>query len=276
MYKLIAIDLDGTLLTSDKQISPRTQEALLSAKQQGVQVLLASGRPLKGMLPYLQQLGLITDQDYVVHSNGCFVANVGSGEVIHQQLISGADAKKVAVLAKQLGLDCHAFSTELGLITPKTNPYTQLEAKINNLEINEYDFAQLEDDHRIIKAMIVAAPEDLAKAAPLVPQSFKDDYTVVQSSPYFLEFINPATNKGQGVQVVADRLNVAQSEVICFGDAENDHHMIEWAGLGIAMDNAMPQTKALADELTDNNNADGVAKGVERHVLNVIEKQNFA
>lgn len=276
MYKLIAIDLDGTLLNSDKQISPRTLNALQTAKQQGVHVLLASGRPLNGMQPYLEQLGLVTEHDYVVHSNGCFVTNAGTGEVIHQHLISGRDAKKVAKLAEQLGLYCHAFSTELGLITPEHNPYTDMEAKLNHLAITEYDFEQLSDDHPIIKVMMIADPEILTQKIPLVPSELKNDYTMVQSSPYFFEFINPLTSKGRGVEVVASLLNITQSEVICFGDAENDHHMIEWSGLGVAMDNAMPQTKALADTITDSNNSDGVAKGVEKYVLRVSHQPNCA
>lgn len=267
MYKLIAIDMDGTLLTSDKKISPRTKQAIQSAKQQGVQVVLASGRPLNGMLDALNELGLNGEEDYVIHFNGTFVQKVVSGDILHQQIIDGRRAKEVANLAKQLGLHCHAFSRELGLIATEANPYTDHEAEINKLDITIYDFNKLEDDHEIIKAMIVGEPALLTEGIGKIPTRYHDDYTIVQSAPFFLEFLNPLSNKGEGVKVIADHLNIPYEQTMCFGDAENDHHMIKFAGKGVAMANAMPKTKSIADYITDSNDDDGVAKAIEKFVL---------
>ncbi|MGL4380947.1 MAG: Cof-type HAD-IIB family hydrolase [Vibrio sp.] len=267
MYKLIALDMDGTLLNSQKQISPRTKQAIADARQQGIQVVLASGRPLDGMRSKLEELQLTSDQDYVLYYNGSMVANVASGEIIYQQIIDGHAAKRVARLAQQLELNCHAFSQEHGLITPQTSQYTQVEANINGLNITEMDFEQLADDHPIIKAMIVGEPEKLTRAiAQLAPQ-WREEFTVVQSAPFFLEFLNTGSNKGVGVKAIAEHLGIAAHEVICMGDAENDHHMLEYAGLGIAMANAMDETKQLADHITLSNDQDGVAIAIERFAL---------
>lgn len=268
MYKLIALDMDGTLLTSDKTISERTKRAIASAREQGVKVVLASGRPIDGMQDKLNELGIDGDNEFVVYFNGSMVKELGTNKVIHSAIIDGKRAKQVADLAQQLGADCHAFSTELGLITPRLNEYTDIESTINGVPVTEMDFAQLDDDHPIIKAMIVAAPEQLNEVIKQIPQSFRETFTIVQSAPFFLEFLSLDSNKGVGVKAIADYLDITAENVICMGDAENDHHMLEYAGLGVAMENAMEQTKAIADYITASNNDDGVAKVIEEFVLN--------
>jgi Cof subfamily protein (haloacid dehalogenase superfamily) len=267
VYKLIAIDMDGTLLTSDKNITPRTKQAIAAAKAKGVTVVLASGRPLNGMKDALVELSLTEQDDFVIHFNGTYVEKVATGEKLHEQPLTGKDAKRIARLANELGLHCHAFSTQIGLITTEANPYTDHEAEINKLDFTVYNFERLEDDHEIIKAMIVGEPSKLTEGIAKIDASYHDDYTIVQSAPFFLEFLNPLSNKGEGVKVVADHLGIPYEQTMCFGDAENDHHMIKFAGKGVAMANAMEATKAIADYITDSNDDDGVAKAIEKFVL---------
>ncbi|HDY7664286.1 TPA: HAD family phosphatase [Vibrio vulnificus] len=268
MYKLIALDMDGTLLNSDKQISEPNKEAIRQARAAGVTVVLASGRPLEGMQSKLEELQIDSDKDFVLFYNGSMVKNVATGEIIHEQIIDGKAAKKIARLADKLGVFVHAFSKEFGLITPQNNPYTDIEANINGLNITEMNFDALADDHPIIKTMIVAEPSALTKAIAALPATLHDEFTIVQSAPFFLEFLNPASNKGIGVAAIAEYLGIRAEEVICMGDAENDHHMLKYAGLGIAMANAMEETKQIADYITDSNNDHGVATAIEKFVLN--------
>ncbi|EPG0609662.1 sugar-phosphatase [Vibrio fluvialis] len=268
MYKLIALDMDGTLLNSQKQISPRTKLAIAEAREQGIKVVLASGRPIEGMSSKLEELNIQSKDDYVLYYNGSMVANVGTGEIIYQQILDGRSAKMVARLANEMGVNTHAFSQIHGLITPKTSKYTEVEAQINGLSITEMDFEQLEDDHPIIKAMIVAEPELLTRTITTLPADLHQQYTIVQSAPFFLEFLNTQSNKGVGVKAIADHLNIPASQVICMGDAENDHHMLQYAGMGIAMANAMEETKRIADYITLSNDEDGVAAAIEKFALN--------
>lgn len=268
MYKLIALDMDGTLLTSDKRISERTQRAISQARENGATVVLASGRPIDGMREKLDLLNLKGDNEFVVYFNGSMVKELGTDKIIHSAIINGKDAKQVAATAKQLGAYCHAFSTEFGLITPEMNEYTDIEATINNIPVTVMDFDQLADDHPIIKAMIVGAPESITQISQAISPEMRENFTVVQSAPIFLEFLNPESNKGVGVKAIADHLGITADEVICMGDAENDHHMIEYAGLGVAMANAMAQTKEIADLITKSNDEDGVAEIIEQYMLN--------
>ncbi|TFH90599.1 Cof-type HAD-IIB family hydrolase [Vibrio ouci] len=267
MYKLIALDMDGTLLTSEKAISHRTQQAIAQARKQGVKVVLASGRPLDGMQAKIDELDITGDSEFVVYFNGSMVKEIGSGKLIHSAMISGRDAKRVATLARELGGYCHAFSTELGLITPELNEFTDIEASINQIPVTVKDFNELDDGHPIIKAMIVAAPDTLTAISKTLPAQYREEFTVVQSAPIFLEFLNKDSNKGVGIKAIADHMGISAEHVICMGDAENDHHMIKYAGLGVAMENAMEETKAIADHITLSNNDDGVAAVIEAFVL---------
>ncbi|MBF9000407.1 MULTISPECIES: sugar-phosphatase [Vibrio] len=267
MYKIIALDMDGTLLNSQKQISPRTKEAIAKAQQQGIRVVLASGRPIEGIRNQLAELNIASDSDFVLYYNGSIVENVGTGEIIHQDIITGKDAKQIARMAKELGVHTHAFSQIHGLITPKNSRYTDVEAEINGITITEMDFEQLEDDHPIIKSMIIDEPELLAKAIEQMPAELQQQFTMVKSAPYFLEFLNPNSNKGVGLKAVADYLNVSAEEVISMGDAGNDLHMLHYAGLGIAMANAMEEAKQAANAITLSNDEDGVAVAIEKYAL---------
>lgn len=269
MYKLVALDMDGTLLSSDKQISDRNKEAIRLAQEKGAKVVLASGRPLEGMLPQLHELGLTTDSDFVICYNGSLVKRVSDGETVRQQILCGKDAKQLAKLGAELDVFIHAFSPKHGLITPQNNPYTEHEAEINGVEIHEFDFESLSDDEEIIKAMLVAEPAKLTAAIEALPEAIYEQYTVVQSAPFFLEFLNKDSNKGVGVQSVAELLDVTRDQIICMGDAENDHHMIKYAGLGVAMENATDDTKAIADHITVSNDDSGVAAVIEQFILDV-------
>ncbi|MEZ8194793.1 Cof-type HAD-IIB family hydrolase [Vibrio cortegadensis] len=268
MYKLVALDMDGTLLNSQKEISTENKLAIAKAKELGVTVVLASGRPLEGMKSKLEELSLTSDKDFVLFYNGSMVKNVGTNEIIHNHIVDGKAAKQIAKLAQELNVNVHAFSQVHGLITPKASQYTELEASINGLSLTEFNFDDLEDDHPIVKTMIVADPAILTETIKKLPKALYDQFTIVQSAPFFLEFLNPMSNKGVGIKAIAEYLNIKAEEVICMGDAENDHHMLEFAGLSIAMENAMDETKAIADYITLSNDEHGVAAAIDKFILN--------
>ncbi|MBZ6073329.1 sugar-phosphatase [Aeromonas schubertii] len=267
MYKLIALDMDGTLLNHQKQISARNKAAIAAARQQGVTVVLASGRPLEGMSAYLEELGMTGEQDYVICYNGTLVQRAADRGVIRSQSLRGSDASRIASLAAELGVNVHAFSPERGLITPAMNHYTEHESRLNDLPVTLLDFAGLSPEEEILKVMLIDPPELLGPAIARLPAELYQAYTVVQSAPFFLEIMNRESHKGAGVAALAEHLGIARHQVICMGDAGNDSHMIDYAGLGIAMGNATDELKAMADHITASNDEDGVALAIERFVL---------
>ncbi|AUU22505.1 sugar-phosphatase [Aeromonas caviae] len=268
MYKLIALDMDGTLLTPEGRISPRTQAAIAAARARGVTVVLASGRPLEGMTAALNELGLTGQDDYVICYNGALVQQVSEQRIIRSQLLTGSDARAIAHLACELGVNIHGFSVRQGLISPKISPYTEHESRLIGQPINLVDFATLPDDEQIMKVMMIDPEPLLSRAIAQLPAELHERYTVVRSAPYFLEFMNKRSNKGTGVAALAEHLGLDASQVIAVGDAGNDHHMIAYAGLGVAMGNATDEIKALAQHTTGRNDEDGVAQVIERFILN--------
>lgn len=266
MYKLIALDMDGTLLREDKTISEGTKIAIEKAKKKGVKIVLASGRPTEGIRSYLEELDLLSGEDFVVSYNGAVVQNTKTKEIINRTVLSGVDLHELYELSKELGVNIHAFSKE-GCITPELTKYSILEGDINNIPVITVDYKDVAKEEEIIKIMMVEEPEILQKAIDSLPKEIYEKYTVVRSAPFFLEFLNKKVNKGTGVEALANSLGIKQEEVICMGDAGNDEHMIRYAGLGVAMGNAFEEIKEMADFITKSNDEDGVAYVINKFVL---------
>ena len=170
MYKLIAIDMDGTLLKNDKSVSDRTKKAIKEAQEKGVNVVIATGRPIDGVTRYLEELDMLGENDYVLSYNGGLVLKAKSREVISKTVLSGSDLHYLHKLSKDLGVNIHAFSEVHGLITPKNSKYTEVEANINGINIGINDYSEIEDDHSIVKVMMIDEPEVLQKAVDNLPK----------------------------------------------------------------------------------------------------------
>lgn len=265
MYKLMAVDMDGTLLREDKTISPKTKEAINKATQKGVKVVLASGRPIEGLERYLEELNLVSEEDYVMSFNGGVIQNVKTKAVISKNVLTGKDLKRLYAIAQDLHINIHAF-TKQGCITPKMNEYSEVEGRINQIPVHVVDFNTVADDEDVIKVMMVDPEPILEEAIKKLPKALYEQYHIVRSAPFFLEFLNPAAGKGTGVKALANHLGILQEEIICIGDAGNDLDMIEYAGLGVAMGNAFEEVKAIADYVTYDNESDGIAHVIEKFI----------
>ena len=267
MYKIIALDMDGTLLNDEKIVTEETKKALKEAREKGVKVVLASGRPIDGLRRYLEELDLMHDNEYVLSYNGCLVQETKSEKIISEKGLKGKDLHYIYNFAKEFGVNIHAFSPTRGLITPKNSKYTEVEANINKIDINVCDFNEISDDESIIKIMLIDEPEILDKAIAKLPKEVGEKYNLAKSTPFFFEVINKESNKGLGLKELADYLNISKDEIIAVGDAGNDLDMIEFAGLGVAMDNGHDNVKEAADYITKSNNEDGVAEVVKKFIL---------
>lgn len=266
MYKLVAIDMDGTLLKEDKTVSNITKKAIERAQKKGVKVVLASGRPIEGIYRYLDELKLVSEDDFVLSFNGSIIQNTKTKEVICKNVLKGSDLLYLYNISKKVGVNVHAFSA-VGCITPKMSKYTEVEGTINGIDIKIVDFNNIDSSEDLYKVMMIDEPDILEKAIKDIPEGVYDKYTVLRSTPYFLEFLNKNSNKGEGVKALANYLGIRKEEVICIGDAGNDLHMIEFAGLGVAMGNAFEEVKKAADYITSTNEDDGVAEVIEKFIL---------
>ncbi len=267
MIKIIAIDLDGTLFDHKKNISLENKMAIQEAKQKGCKVVIATGRPILGVLPVLKELNLTSNEDYVITYNGAIVFNVGTKEIIFSSTINGKTVKELYQESLRLGLNFHAFRKNEELITPKHNPYTDIESKINHIPDQIYDIMQIKDTDEFLKAMLVDSEENLNNNIPFIDKKFQTQYSMVRSSKIFLEFLNKNTNKGFALQALANHLNIDIKDTMAIGDAGNDLPMIITSGIGVAMENAFEEVKQKADDITSSNEENGVAKAIYKFII---------
>ncbi|NEZ46772.1 sugar-phosphatase [Clostridium niameyense] len=266
MYKLIAIDMDGTLLKDDKTISEENKIAIKKAKDKGVKVVLSTGRPLEGIKKYLKQLDLISNHDYAVAFNGGLVEKTSEDEILTENYMTKEDLNLLYDLSKDLDIDIH-FLTIDKCYTPKLNSYSKMESDLNGISLNVVDFNKLDENIKIIKIMFIGAEKKLDEIITKLPEFLYNKYNIVRTDAVYLEFLNKDVSKGYGVKKLAEKLGIKQDEVMCIGDAENDIHMVEYAGLGVAMGNAFPQLKKVANYITKTNEEHGVAHVIEKFVL---------
>lgn len=270
MYKLIALDIDGTLLNSKKEITSKVYESIQEAKEKGFKIVLSTGRPLQGVTPLLEKLNLTDSGDYVICFNGALVQEVKSKKVIADIDMSVEDFRTIYNrVCKPNNTNIH-INTTTHLITPQETPhkYTIHESKLNNIGIEYVNENDIDSNIKFCKVMIVDEPERLEEIIATIPQELYEKYTIVRSAPFFLEFLNINANKGTALEALCKSIGLPVEKTIAVGDEENDQHMIKLAGLGVAMGNARDTIKEIADYITDTNNNHGVAKTIDKFLLN--------
>ncbi|MFR9071100.1 sugar-phosphatase [Paraclostridium tenue] len=269
MYKLIALDIDGTLLNSKKEVTKEVFDAIQMAKKKGVKVVLSTGRPLPGVQSLLKELKLNNEENYVVTFNGGLVQEISSQDVISNIEMSYEDFNIIYnELSKKHNVKIHINTPDSVVVPYKDAPkYSIHEANLNNIPVICMDESEINEDLTFCKVMLIDEPEIIDNIITKIPKDFHDKYTIVRSAPFFLEFLNKKVNKGSGLQALCNKLNIDPCEVIAVGDEENDRHMIEFAGLGVAMGNARDSIKEIANYITDSNDNHGVAKVISEFIL---------
>jgi len=260
--RLLALDVDGTLLTTAQTMSSRTRDALVDAEAAGWHIALITGRPLAHAMPVVEELGL---GEFVVAANGATVAEISSGAVLYQASLPGelvVEAIRRSRLAvPALGL---AVSTPGRFVQ---EPGFDILAPLSKADGDVVDDACPRADEVVHSVVLFVDGMDALALRDAVAAVVPDGVAVSPSGlPGSVELTAPGVHKGSGVIHLSARLGVQQDDVVAFGDGLNDHEMLAWAGLGVAMGNASAETKAMADEVTTSNDEDGVALVVERLV----------
>ncbi|QIL45982.1 sugar-phosphatase [Vagococcus coleopterorum] len=265
--KLVAIDIDGTLLNSKKEITDRTKKTLAKAKANGIKVVLCTGRPYAGVEPLLKELNLEEAGDYVATYNGSVVQKADTKEAIAELGLSHDDYISIESMARRVSVPVHALDND-NIYTANQNisPYTVHESVLTSLPIKYRTTDQMSDNISIIKMMMIDQEEKLDLAISKLPKEFLADYTCVKSAPFYYEILNKKADKGFALKALGKHLNIDFKDMMAIGDNENDLAMIEFAGLGIAMGNAVPKLKAISDEETLSNDEDGVAAIIEKYL----------
>ncbi|MDR0199775.1 MAG: sugar-phosphatase [Streptococcaceae bacterium] len=269
MIKMIAIDLDGTLYAPGGVILPEVKVAVAKAKAQGTKIVICTGRPLPGFSKTLEELNLVEDGDIAISNNGALVQYTKTGVVLSHFPLTGDDWLDMEVAARKAGLHIHAITAD-GVYTPNRDigKYTVHEATICDMPLyyrTESEIGKLE----IAKVMMVDEPDVLDNGIAYLPFELFETYTMVKSTPYYLELMNKKASKGNAVKALAEKLYLdLETEVMAIGDEENDRSMLEAVGFPVVMENGKEALKKIAKEVTKPNTEAGVAYAIEQWVLN--------
>lgn len=271
MYKLIAMDMDGTLLTNDKDITERSKRAIKRAKEKGVIPVVCTGRIFASAKVLAK---LIETSAPVVASNGAYIRENNSEDVIYKKALEKGDIKSLVNDIKEAGFYPHLFTHDT--VYSEKLIYSSRNYDLWNKFIPENERVKIEivedlslvpeKEDNILK--VVSASEDVSGINEL--KEFiktKYDLEVVSAIQGNFEVMAKGVSKGNAIKALCEMYDINEDEVICIGDSENDESMLEVAGLSVAMGNAEEYLKTIANYITDTNEEDGVAKVIEKFIL---------
>lgn len=266
-YKILVLDIDGTLTNSKKEIPPRTKSAIIKAQEKGVIVALASGRPSPGITHVANELELDRFGGYVLSFNGGVITNYQTKEVIFEKVLPDGVIPVLYDEAKKAGVAIVSYLDDAIVTETPEAKYIDYEAFLNHMKVVKVD--DFVDTLRspVTKCLMVGDPEILVKEEERLKKKLGDRLNVFRSEPFFLEIMPQNIDKAYSLNKLLKHLKMTREEMIACGDGYNDRSMIEFAGLGVAMCNAQPEVKAVADLVTLTNDEEGVALVVEDYML---------
>jgi Cof subfamily protein (haloacid dehalogenase superfamily) len=262
-YRLAAIDLDGTLLAPDHQISERNAAAVERLVSLGVLCVLATGRAYDSTLRYARRLAL---QSVVICFNGAMVREVASGETwLHQRVPAGL-AEEIVAFGQENGFHLNYYLNDALYMAERTPRAEQYLAKVDTT-------AEFVGDLRVLngneptKIILIDSPNVVASLEPRFQSRYASDSPrplyVTRSEPEYLEFMPPTASKGNALAFVAERMGIAQGETLAFGDNYNDLPMLRWAGMSVAMAHAEAEVRKGAQRVAPPSREEGFALAVE-------------
>jgi Cof subfamily protein (haloacid dehalogenase superfamily) len=266
-YKLIAVDVDGTLTNSRKEITPRTRYALLEAQKQGKRVVIASGRQPMGVYPIARDLMLDRYNGYILSYNGGKIISCATDETVATKLFPREYLADIVSVLKDFNITINTFDDKKIFSDSKVNDYTYIEQEVTHAEMIVCADFVADIKFPFNKLLLAGEPLELDACQELLRKRYDGLLDIYKSAPYFLEIMPFGVSKGSMLPVLLDKLGVSREELIAFGDNYNDMTMIGYAGIGVAMGNAEPEVKKIANYVCETNDEDGVAKTIEQMIL---------
>lgn len=265
-YKMLVLDLDDTLLTDDHEISERNKSLLLQAQERGVKVVLASGRPTPAMTKYAQELNLSQYGSYIISFNGAVITDMRTNKPIFERSLTKEEIHSLHDFSLKHKVHIITYSNK-GIITESESQYIDVEKNLTGLPLHKVSSFKGEVNSSAVKCILLEDPKRI-KEVEAILKGERSDLSVATSKPFFLEVMPKGIDKAASIGVLAQKLGIDQQQIIAVGNAGNDLSMIEYAGLGVWVDNVDPELRDRADFIVASNMNDGVAEVVERFLLN--------
>ena len=275
-YKLLVLDVDGTLLNDAKEITKRTLSALLKIQQMGVRVVLASGRPSYGLMKVAKTLELGNYGGFILSYNGCQIINAQNGEILFERRINPEMLPYLEKKARKNGFALFTYHDNLILTNNSDDEHVLDEAELNDLVVIEEEEFSTAIDFAPCKCMLVSDDE---AALVALEEHWKKRLSgvldVFRSEPFFLEVVPCSVDKANTLGALLEHLGVKREEVIAIGDGVADVTMLQLAGKSVAMGHAQDSVKVCADYVTGSNEEDGVAQAVEKFILSEVHASDI-
>ena len=267
--RLIALDLDGTLNNSKGRITPRTKQTLIQAQEKGAKIVLASGRPLPGLYQNARELEFDHFDGYLLCFNGARICTWKEKQIIYDQTMSPGMAQLVYDYNRRNDYNMVIMSYEgEDVLAEDANAYrVQEEAALNHMNVRVVSSVRDTLRHPVNKLLFAAAPDYLADIEMEFKRPFVGQLSIYRSAPFYLEVMATGIDKARSMERLAKHMRIDRNQIIAFGDGYNDLTMIEYAGVGIAMGNAVDELKKKADGITASNDEDGIALALEEYFL---------
>ncbi|EHJ57316.1 cof-like hydrolase [Streptococcus urinalis FB127-CNA-2] len=270
--KLLALDLDGTLFTTEKTVSDENKEALQKAREKGVKVVITTGRPLKAIGNLLEELDLISENDYSITFNGGLVQR-NTGDILDKSSLSREQLADLHTMLDNTGLPTDILSDGIVYSIPSGDRKSQYHMANPLLTFVEVEnFEQVPKDIVYNKVVTVTDADFLDKQIAQLPEWLFENFEAYKSRDIIFELMPKGVHKAFGLNLLCNHLGFEASQVMAMGDEANDLSMLAWAGLGVAMANGVDIAKKTAKAVTTKtNDQSGVAEAVKRYILDEVE-----
>lgn len=287
MYKLIVIDLDGTMLDSYGQVTQNTKNAIKNAIEKGIDVVIASGRPIDSIKSIAKDIG---SEKYFIAGNGALIYDIPKDEILYDKYMKKEKVLEIIKICEENSISYNVYTDKT--ILAKSLKYNVLyyykenlkkpEDKRTHINIveNIYDYIQKMQEEKFLKITICDDSKAIFQSIIRKLEQIKDieildvshmSRKVIEQGTeqipieyYYTEISSENVDKWYAIEFLMKKLQIQKEEIITIGDNSNDKKMIKEAGLGIAMGQSMPQLKAIADYITNSNTEEGVAKAIEK------------
>lgn len=286
MYKMIVVDLDGTLLNDYKKVSKENLRAIKRAyDEKGVMTVIATGRPLE----YAKRISNMCNNNlgnYIIACNGGLIQDISTGEFIHKISLSNEEVLKIRRIFLEENVDMMMLYTDEEMIIESKNisEIFEAEIKLNNdkIEIKNIE-KEINTNKNILKTLcLLIGDEKKLENVIKKLESIEDietsgicDYIYINNDKTYkskyIDIVKKSVTKKNAINILANKLGINKNEIIVMGDEKNDIPMFEGVGLSIAMENAVDKVKEKADYITSSNNNDGVAKAINKFIFNINE-----
>lgn len=252
-YKLIATDMDDTLLNKEHFISDENKQAIIRVQEKGIKFVLASGRPTFAMIDFAKELKMDKYQGYLLGFNGGEIIDFSKKEKIFHKSLNFEDIKTIYNEAISRNLS-FLFYYEDTIYANELNQYTEEEIILTKMKYKQIDNIENFKNLSTIKCMLLGEPNILIEAQKELEKKYLENYVINISKPIFMEFTCRGINKGESMKKLCNNINIETKDIICVGDSYNDLAMLQMAGLPVAVENAREDLKRISKFITTSNN----------------------